>query len=61
MVQVKEKEKELKFELDYIREQLKKEQDKVKQYQEQVRQIEICLNRDRDNVWIEIEIMFEQR
>ena len=50
MVQVKEKEKELKFELDYIREQLKKEQDKVKQYQEQVRQ---------RYVWIELEIMFE--
>ena len=36
MVQVKGKEKELQFELDYLREQLKKEQDKVKQYQEQV-------------------------
>ena len=37
MVQVKEKEKEMKFELNYIQEQLRKEQDKVKQFQEQVR------------------------
>ena len=36
MVCVKEKEKELKFELDYVSEQLKKEQDRVRQIQEQV-------------------------
>lgn len=36
MVQVKEKEKEMKFELNYIQEQLRKEQDKVKQFQEQI-------------------------
>lgn len=35
MVQVKEKEKEMKFELNYIQEQLRKEQDKVKKFQEQ--------------------------
>lgn len=36
-VQVKEKEKELKFEIDYIQEQLRKEQEKAKMFQEQVR------------------------
>lgn len=36
MVQCKDREKELRFELEYAKEGLSKEQEKVKQYQEQV-------------------------